>query len=98
MNMNGYAQNSSKNLGDSGDDAEVGNRLFILSPISDSPIDGGLDPISDSFLNSTFVQYSSCLDEDVAKELDSVTKHAEEDSEEEYADYGEEEDNERDEF
>jgi hypothetical protein len=42
--------------------------------------------------------YSSCLDEDVAKELESVTKHGEENSEEEYADYGEEEDNERDEF
>jgi hypothetical protein len=42
--------------------------------------------------------YSSCSDEDVAKELESITKHVEEDSEEEYADYGEEEDNERDEF
>ncbi len=42
--------------------------------------------------------YSFFSDEDVAKELESVTKHVEEDSEEEYADYGEEEDNERDEF
>jgi hypothetical protein len=42
--------------------------------------------------------YSSCLDDEVAKELESVTKHMEEKSEEEYADYGEEEDNERDEF
>jgi len=48
-------------------------------------------------ITSSFV-YSSCLDEDVAKELESVTKHVDEDSEEEYADYGEEEDNERDEF
>ncbi len=32
--------------------AEVGNRWFFLSPISDSPIDWGLNPISDSAIVS----------------------------------------------